>query len=83
MAVLWLHALALVPLSPRVPVPARPRIAPPRAAERLEFDALPAGLREATVTIDTGAVSTVDINLSGESIEALIARGRLATLELI
>ena len=39
MAALWLASLALVPLSPRVTVPTRPRIAPPRAAERLEFDA--------------------------------------------
>ena len=38
MAALWLASLALVPLSPRVAVP-RPRIAPPRASERLEFDA--------------------------------------------
>ena len=38
MAALWLATLALVPLSPRVAVP-RPRIAPPRASERLEFDA--------------------------------------------
>ena len=33
-----LACVALVPLSPRVAVP-RPRIAPPRASERLEFDA--------------------------------------------
>ena len=39
MAALWLASLALVPLSPRAAVPTRPRIAPPRASERLDFDA--------------------------------------------
>ena len=50
------------------------------AAERLEYDALDPKLKSRTITIDTGAIETIQIELSLEGVEALIARGRLAVL---
>ena len=53
------------------------------AAEQAEMQTLGEAARDATVTIDTGPVDTVDLDLPPATVEALLARGRLAMLDFI